>query len=165
MSMTAAFVVVSPEELQALLAEPDDVEEFFFERVDSQDEARALDIDKAWHGIHFLLTGQQSGGEPPHCLPVLGGAELGPDLGYGPARYLQPAQVKQASDLLASTPVEALHSRYQPQALEDADIYPTSIWQDEGEEAFEYLAHWYELLRTFYAQASARGAGMLLAII
>ena len=165
MSMTAAFVAISPEELEALLAEPEQVSELFFERLESQEQTQALDIDKSWNGIHFLLTGEPYGGEPPNSLPILGGVEIGPELGYGPARYLQPAQVAQASQLLASTPVEVLRSRYQPKALEEADIYPSGIWQEEGEQAFEYLAHWYELLRGFYAQASSRGAAMLLAVI
>jgi hypothetical protein len=32
-----------------------------------------LEVDKAWHGIHFLLCGDAEGGEPPLGSAVLGG--------------------------------------------------------------------------------------------
>jgi len=46
----------------------------------------AVELDKAWHGIHYLLTG---GAEPNGTLAskvIMGGENIGPDLGYGPAQ-------------------------------------------------------------------------------
>jgi Domain of unknown function (DUF1877) len=165
MSRTAAFVALSKSELEKLLVDPASVGEFFLEHLEAQDKSQVLDIDKSWHGIHFLLTGEQHGGEPPASLPVLGGVEFGPEISYGAARYLTADQVKEAAAHLAATPVERLKERYQPQALEDEDIYPTGMWESEGDQAFDYLAHWYELLRSFYARAATRDQAMLLAIV
>ena len=165
MSMTGAFVALSRSELDTLIADPANVGEFFIEQLQAQDESHVLGIDKSWHGIHFLLTGEQYGGEPPASLPILGGVEFGPEISYGSARYLMPHEVKEAAAHLAATPVEALKARYKPQQLEKADIYPTGIWESEGDQAFEYLAHWYVPLQEFYAKAAARGEAMLLAIV
>src|SRR5688572_8764533 len=36
------------------------------------------DIHKAWHAIHYVLTGSADGGEPPDCYLLDGGTALGP---------------------------------------------------------------------------------------
>jgi hypothetical protein len=46
-----------------------------------------LGVDKAWHGIHVLLTGTAWEGSFPLNFTVSGGKEIGDvDVGYGPAR-------------------------------------------------------------------------------
>ena len=37
-------------------------------------EGLSTDLDKAWHGIHYLLTGTAGEGRPPLNLPRLGGS-------------------------------------------------------------------------------------------
>src|SRR5271165_1779219 len=73
-----------------------------------------LNIDKSWHGIHFLLTSSAWGGTPPLSNAVLGGTEFGPDLGYGPARYLTPDQVKEVAAGLDRITGETLRGRFNP---------------------------------------------------
>jgi hypothetical protein len=51
-------------------------------------ERNEANLDKAWHGIHFLLTGTNWAGDPPLNFLVAGGAQVGDiDTGYGPARF------------------------------------------------------------------------------
>jgi Domain of unknown function (DUF1877) len=40
------------------------------------DRDRSVDIDKGWHGLHFLFTGTADGGEEPACYLVRGGEDL-----------------------------------------------------------------------------------------
>lgn len=164
MGMTAAFVVVSDAELDRINAGNEDIRALFHRQLRSRDSSACLDIDKSWAGIHYLLTGSQWGGKPPHSVPILGGTEVGGDLGYGPARLLQPNEVAEASALLASLPVSELKRKFDPNAMAEADIYP-NVWAEEGEESFDYLAHWYVELQKFYASAAQAKHGMLLAII
>ena len=43
-----------------------------------------IDLDKSWHGIHFLLTGAAWEGERPLNFLILGGEEVGDiDVGHG----------------------------------------------------------------------------------
>jgi hypothetical protein len=71
-----------------------------------------LRIDKSWHGIHFLLTGSAWGGKPPLSNAVLGGKEFGQDLGYGPARYLTPDQVKEVAAALDEITEATLRAQF-----------------------------------------------------
>ena len=53
------------------------------------------DLDKAWHGIHYLLTGTAWAGAEPLNFIVCGGTEVGDiDVGYGPARVFSSNDVK-----------------------------------------------------------------------
>src|SRR6186713_1857068 len=62
------------------------------------------DIHKAWHAIHYILTGTADGGEAPDCFLLDGGTTLGPpgddDDGYGPPRLLRPEQVRAFNEVL-----------------------------------------------------------------
>lgn len=124
---------------------------------------RHQDLDKAWHAIHFLLTGETWEGEGPASQAIMGGQPLGDeDVGYGPARYLLPEEVVEISGVLESISVSDLHQKYVPADLEAASIYPTGIWEDEGEEAFDYVRHYYETLVAFYKTCAANGNPALL---
>ena len=50
-------------------------------------------IEKAWHGVHYLLCGRAVPGTGLASQAVMGGTDVGDDLGYGPARYFTPDQV------------------------------------------------------------------------
>ncbi|MCW7537951.1 YfbM family protein [Aquabacterium sp. A7-Y] len=160
--MIGCFAAVSEAKLTELRADPDAVADFLFTEAEDGGPAEALDIDKTWHGLHFLLTGESYGGEGPLAWAIMGGEPIGEDVGYGPARYLEPQQVREVAAALAPITVQALNARYDPAAFEKADIYPTGIWRSEGQGAFDYLAEWYEDLVAFYARAAERGDAVLL---
>ena len=120
-----------------------------------------LDIDKAWHAIHFLLTGDTWGGEPPLFNAVLGGTELGAeDVGHGPARFLTLAEVQDVASALSEISETDLRNRYNASALSAADIYPGG-WEDvEG--SLEYLLPYYTKLVEFFSEAAKHGDAMLI---
>ena len=122
-----------------------------------------LRIDKSWHGIHFLLTGSAWGGKRPLSNAVMGGQEFGPDLGYGPARYLTPDQVKEVAAALDEITSATLRDRFNPKAMTKAEIY---TWhEDEGEEGLEYFLEYYAQVRAYFQQAARKGNGMLLGVM
>jgi len=47
----------------------------------------SVSLDKAWHGLHYLLCGALEPAPGPLGQAVFGGTEIGEDQGYGPARY------------------------------------------------------------------------------
>ena len=56
------------------------------------------DLDKAWHGIHYLLTKSAWDGEPPLNFLLLGGKEVpGVIVGNNPARFFSAVEVKLSS--------------------------------------------------------------------
>jgi len=161
MGMVGCFAAVDPVVLDRLKADPGLIEEYLYPD-DGDEPPNAMDVDKAWHGIHFLLTGDPDGGEAPLAWAVLGGEEIGEEIGYGPARFLTPQQVKQVSEALAALGESALRERFDAEAMAKAEIYPDGIWVREGEEALEYLVENYRELVVFYAGAAARGDGALI---
>ena len=118
-------------------------------------------VDKAWHGLHFLLTGSAKSTKGDLGQAILGGTEVGPDLGYGPARWLDVTQVQRiAQALVAFTPNDA-RTRYDPGALEKAQVYPGD-WGDP--ENLGWLLDALESVRSFYTGVAARGNAVVLYI-
>ena len=165
--MIANYRRVTSEELEALLRDPSSLQSFLYPEEDEEyenvrDDERHLDIDKAWHGIHYLITGDPWEGEPPLANAVLGGTELSDeDVGYGPARYLTQEEVRDVAAALEDISPDELRTRFDPAELERANIYP-NIWQRDGEEALEYVLEYYGEVRRFFCAASEMGDGMLL---
>jgi hypothetical protein len=116
-------------------------------------------IEKAWHGLHFLLAADAEPTATPLGQAILGGEPLGDDLGYGPARVHGPAQVAAVAAALASTSVAELRGRYDPAALRDARIYP-GTWDDPDDR--DWLLAAFDDVRRFYAEAAARGSAALI---
>lgn len=57
------------------------------EVLESRGDERSLDLDKAWHGVHRLMTGSARPTADVASEAVFGGEPIGEDLGYGtPAR-------------------------------------------------------------------------------
>ena len=159
MSMIGSFLAIPSEKLDELTREPDAIEEFLHATVDDQDELGGdfLDVDKAWHGIHFLLTGSADAGEPPLQWAVFAPTEIGGDVGYGPARALTPDQVIEVSKALAPITPDKLKRRCDLTAMNAAEVYPQN-WE-EGDES--YLADNYASLKKFYEAAARRRFAVL----
>lgn len=162
MGMVGYFVAVSSKTLDELKNNPDELGDYLYPN-DSEDETpNFLDVDKAWHGIHYMLTGSVDGGEEPLSLTVFGGEEIGEDMGYGPARFLTPQQVKAVSAALDALGEDDFRSRFAPEEMEAAEIYPDDIWLSDSQEALEDLMEGYRQLVVFYSQAAVRGDGAIL---
>ncbi len=159
MGMVAGFKAVTPDEVNKITLNPDSAMEF----IDSEDEenSNTADVDKAWHAIHYMLTGRAEGGEKPASLAIFGGVAVGEDLGYGPPRLLKPESVVEVANLLEQITPDELAKRYDPKAMDAANIYP-NIWVRDGNEGLEYVLEWYIELREFYMKARNRGDGVLL---
>lgn len=124
-----------------------------------------LDLDKFWHAIHFLLTGVAEGGPAPLNFLSSNGNEIGDDVGYGPASKLHAAEVANLAAALEDLPVDVLMDRFDPAALDAAEIYP-HIWngmtEDDGTR--EYLAEAYDMMRTFILEAASKHEALLVSI-
>jgi hypothetical protein len=111
-----------------------------------------ISLDKAWHGVHYLLCGEI---EPGSALPsqaVMGGVEVGEDLGYGPARYFAADEVHQIAQALSSANLEAeMTARFDPVRMTSLGIYPGG-WK-AGD--VDWLMEEFRRLRQFYDDASA----------
>jgi hypothetical protein len=162
MGMVGYFVSASSETLDELKNNPDEVENYLYPNDGDDELPNFLDVDKVWHGIHYMLTGSAYGGEEPLSLTVFGGEAIGEDMGYGPARMLMPQQVKAVAKALNALDEDVFRSRFAPQEMEAAEIYPDEIWVCDSQEALEDLVEGFQQLLVFYSVAAARGNGAIL---
>ena len=147
MGMHCELRQLTPDYAQKLLADPDQVLHYV-ERVESgrlpkEAQGEDLNLDKNWHGLHYLLTGTAWAGPEPACYLLAGGAQVGDEeehdvFGYGPARILTPAQVAAFREAVAALTADEIARRYNPTALTGLDIYP-NVW-NRPEEAADNLA-------------------------
>jgi hypothetical protein len=131
--------------------------------VADRDVGEELDLEKAWHGVHFLLCGSAADAPGPLGAAVLGGKPLGADLGYGPARYLESEEVTAVAEALAGLDPESLGKRFSAAALERSQVYPGGWTADKGQA--EWLVGAYLKLRGFYLSAAEHRFAALLYIV
>jgi hypothetical protein len=146
------------DEARKILEDP----ELLDELLESDDDVTSVDLDKAWHGIHWLLTGSGEPTDDEASNAIFGGEEIGEDLGYGPGRLLKASGVDAVANALRELDPDTLGSRMDRAAMARADVYP-SIW-DEQDIFDEYLAPAYERLRAFYLAAAEDGTAIIQTI-
>lgn len=114
-------------------------------------------LEKAWHPIHYILSGSAQPTDSPLGQAVLGGEPTGADLGYGKARLLSGESV-----ILIAAALKDVDFR---QAFEAADKSPEKL---EGlylgkqlAQEFDYLAHYFPSLVEVYARAAKTRSSIL----
>ena len=164
------FVDEAPQEKRGLFARffgsKPDPEVEVKEKKEGLSEEDQIDVDKAWHGLHFLFTGSDWEGPFPEGFLVSCGKEVGDvDVGYGPAKSFTPEEVKEISDFLENLDDSELKSRLDPKKMNEMKIYP-SVWNDESdiEEEWEYAKYSLDAVKQFIKEASQRGLALLVYI-
>jgi Domain of unknown function (DUF1877) len=121
----------------------------------ARDEEGGLSLEKSWHSLHYLLTGAVGEAPPPLGNAILGGTAIGDDVGYGPARFLTPEQVREVAEALRCFNTKHMAERF--------DTMPSGeIYAPPDEDESEDLQHYFEQLVNYYTDAAARGNAMLL---
>lgn len=120
------------------------------------------DIDKSWHAVHFLLTGDGEPTTSPLGLLVADHPQLcSLDVGYGPPIYCSPSRVREFSEAIRDIDRAELEGRFDPAALEANDVYPSGAWSDASDWP-EYLGEHYEALRDWVQKVSEQSKGIIL---
>jgi hypothetical protein len=123
-----------------------------------------ISLDKAWHGVHYLLCGEAEPGSSVLSQAVLGGTEIGDDeMGYGPARVFTVRQAAETARELSRAGLEdEMKARFDPDRMGSAGIYPEG-WHTAG--ALDWLLEEFHRLRDFYADASARQFAIVACLV
>jgi hypothetical protein len=123
-----------------------------------------LSLEKAWHGLHYLLTGSAYEGPLPLSFILTGGQNIGPDLDYGPARLLSAQFVKDLDSSLRDLTIDDLWQRFVPAKLFEEKIYP-EIWDEPEEELKDEYGWYFNDLKSFVQGASSAGNSIVIVIL
>ena len=130
-------------------------------------EGSVTDLDKAWHGIHYLLTGTAWDGVPPLDALVSGGRELADiDVGNGAPRTLTAAETRAFANALDTLSEAELRGRFAPAEMMKLEIYP-EIWDREPSEddTLGYLLEHLTRLRDCLAEAVTQHRGLVIMLL
>ena len=121
-----------------------------------------VDIEKGWHGLHFLFTGTAFEGDEPACFLVRGGEDIGDE---GHVRMLTVEQTQRFSEFLATHTREQLAGRYNPRRMTELEIYPDAIWLRAAppeDSPLEWLLECFTNVQRFVAGAAAAGERVVI---
>lgn len=125
-----------------------------------------LDIDKSWHAIHFILTGEVWDVDEENILSqiVLGGSPVNDeDMGYGPARLLSKDVVCQAADALKQWDEAYFRKNFDIfnlEAMVENHVYPVMDNENE-EDFFDYVWSYFKEVKKFFRQAADKGQNII----
>ncbi len=119
------------------------------------------DLEKSWHGLHYLLTGTAEGGEPPLNFLMGGGRELELEDGEPPLLTHSSADTRGIADALIRLTDEEVRRRVNPAEMKQLEIYP-GIWDQP--ENVDYLLEDFRRLRETVSAIGNRGLGLLVSI-
>ncbi len=122
-----------------------------------------IDIDKSWHGIHFLLSRCAENQSPYAAFLLSGGHRFPvPIEAPAPTRAFLSTEVKEIARLLSAISGEILLGCYQPKSMNQERVYPEG-WSDL-EEGWEhsYLFENFFGLREFVVQAASQNLALII---
>ena len=144
---------------------PDDPDEFY-ETYMFSEEARKIgdliDFDKAWHGVHFLLTGSTLATDSPLRLLCGMGRPFGEDNGSSRPRLVSASEMSAFNDALAALSDAELAKRFDPEAMIAADVYLADVFAEEF--GWDYVSKGIPSLRRFAQRCAERGSEAIVLI-
>ena len=130
-------------------------------------EGTRCDLDKSWHGIHYLLTGTAWEGTPPLDFLIEGGHQVGQiDPEHGPVRAFRHDEVRAFYDAISMMGPYELRKRFNPRDMAAKEIYP-DIWtkSPSEEETLRSLMDNLDRMRAYLRETLDSELGVLVFLI
>ena len=125
------------------------------------------DLEKSWHGIHYLLNGSAWEGVPPLDFLVEGGRQVGRiDPEHGPVRAFRANEARAIYESMSSLSPYELRKRFNARDMAAKEIYP-DIWTRSAleEDSLRYLMDNLDKLRAFLRQTVEAQLGILVFLV
>lgn len=135
--------------------------EFIFSK---ENKDSLMSVDKAWHAIHYILTGEVWEVPEDNILAnlVLGGEPVNDeDTGYGPVRFLDKEIVTQIADAVDVWDETAFRDKFDIKDMAEKQVYPV-MDDEDGEIFFRYVWESFAALKQFFKETAQKGLNMLL---
>jgi hypothetical protein len=124
-------------------------------------EGPSIDLDEAWHGIHYLLSRDAEQSPLPLSFLLRGGNQVG----NSPARVFTARETSAIHDAVSALSDADLVQRFDASDMLAKEIYP-KIWNGskDGEDPRAYLLQYVGMLRAFLSATVRIGFGMVVVI-
>jgi len=170
MGLELSMWQITPGYLEKLLSSEEAIDEFWdfqFHDVDSAEggnkdenpaEDDGLEPEKIWHFLHYLMTGNESGGDYPLGYVIMTGhtfQEESSDL-----TWLAPEEVKDIADALDNLSDENLVNRCRQRKGPKRRSYKYS--EDFDKEDVKQAIPYFHKLKNYYRSAARRGNAMII---
>jgi hypothetical protein len=149
MGMYCEIRAVAPDGSEALRDAPSD-----------DPRSQSVSLEKAWHGLHFLLTGSAMEGSWPLGFLLLGGEAVGDD---DAPRRLSPDSVRELNSALSATSDDEIWGRFDPDKMTTDGVYP-NIWDEPEQELREEYLMYFHQLKQLIQLAAQKGDALLISI-
>ncbi|HEY6621354.1 MAG TPA: YfbM family protein [Steroidobacteraceae bacterium] len=161
MSMIYRIFAISDDVAGQILSRPERIHEFVYSWEKSP---HILSLEKSWHGLHFLMTGDAWAGDPPlNCLTV-GGEQVGDiDVGYGPARIFRAPSVAAIHEAMENFPDSNVDARLDPKVFDAAQIYP-GIWSEPRADLVKEYTEFLQALKAHIKKAADSHQALLMVV-
>lgn len=151
---------VTLDELEQLLASSDVVYDFieahFPEEYDDDFEDNGIDFGKAWHLLHYFITGEIGDAEYPLGHAVLGGYCLNES--WDGLSYLSPDDVVKVEAALSALSETDFYKKCTSDSTPELEIYKfPSISNEDVEESIED----FKRLKAYYRDAAKNGNALI----
>lgn len=165
MGMYANYMYISDKDLKEIKnLDKDEI----FETVEDMDETEelAVNIDKMWDVMHFVLTGVDS--SEPIRNNALSEAIVGVDSIEGISEfiaYIDKSRIREIVLALQNFDFKKAMENFSMKACQKAELYP-NIWEyeEEAEEIKEELIEHFESMKDFYKKILEQNGNVLVTI-
>lgn len=154
--MIGNYYMTDGETVEKIQREEISLVDLIYDENNNTNEESSLDIDKAWHAIHFTLTDGMEERKDILSNVVFGGRPINnEDIGYGPAILLTVEEVQEVHQEIKDISQNDFRDKFSMQKMVENDVYP--LMDDENEEGFfSYVWSYFEEVKTFFAKAAAK---------
>ena len=153
MGMVWVASLANEEQVAEIRQNPDAAYDFANSE-EAYDSGRQIDLDKQWHGVHFLLTGSAGATDSPLSIILGQFEEIGPDNGLGPAWVVPSSAWAAFHEKLSALTDADIRARFDTEAMSREGIYLADLFADECDEALGFLMQDVARLRKFAEQAT-----------
>jgi hypothetical protein len=163
MSIICNLLTLNNAQIQELHQYPETIHALTRSQLHTEPNDTFLQLDKAWHGIHFALTGMGGEAAFPRGFIMSSGKEIGEEnLGYGPARAFEADEVQEIADSILRIDKARFTVGLKDVWTNNVALYGIQEDPSEASNEIEYCYDYFQFLQTFLKAALEQGLGMVV---
>lgn len=147
--MKTILLSIAPNDLETVLIDAEHIAEVY----NDENFTNSLNLQNTWHAMHYMLTGQDTGGESPLCYSVEAEYPFPHVTSEGEiVRYNSAVLVSEISEALNQIDTKKFREHFDAEKMAQAQIYPEQ-WEIKSEIKLDQLSLIFIQFKTFYQHA------------